>query len=122
MLREYKQLRGITHMELYASIDQMITDTGSTGFELHIKVQLTAEEAQLIKKYHAERWTLLSPESGKGPAITIGSLIDGLIFYSKDAGEVIAYEQSVKDAFDDLEHVITLMRQFGNEDIYENVM
>jgi len=109
-------------VEWYATITRMTADTGKAGFELRIKVQFTAEEAQLIKKYHAERWTLLSPESGNSIVITIGSLMDSLTLYGKDAGEVIAYEQSMKDAFDDLEHVIILMRQFGNEDIYENVM
>lgn len=109
-------------MEWYATITQMTADTGSIGFELRIKVQFTAEEAQLIKKYHAEKWTLLSPDSGSSMVITIGSLMDGLTLYGKDAGEVMAYEQSVKDAYGDLEHVIALMRQFDKQEIYEDMI
>lgn len=114
-------------MKLLTAVDQITTRTGDHGFELHVKVEFSSEERSLIQRYHAERWALLAQEScvyaphaESTTVITIRTLIKGATFTCQNVAEIIIYEQTIKEAFTDLEDVVDLIRRFKNEILGES--
>ncbi len=89
-------------MKLHITKDQAKGMFGGIKFELTAKVTLTNEEAELVRKYKAEKQTLLKKEV-KIPFttkvfvfdLTIGSLVSGQTFKCEDVAEILEYENSV---------------------------
>ena len=93
-------------MKLKIKRNQATGFFGGVKFELGARVELTEEEAQLVKKYKADGEVLLS-EPVKHPLlkvtvsfepITIASLISGKTFKAKNIMEVLEYEENLKKA------------------------
>jgi hypothetical protein len=85
---------------------------------------LSADEAELIKKYKVHKETLLIKTVSMfgrefDLAITIENLINGQKFKCKDIAEIITYEENVKEACDTLKNNIEVMKSFGGEDVFE---
>ena len=113
-------------MKLYITKDQASGMMGGVNFELRVKVELTPEEAQLVKKYKADKWILMEREStipvlGRGVkvSITIGSLISGQSFKGKELSEILSYEDNVKEACEGLKNALEVMRNFGGQEVFE---
>ncbi len=99
---------------------------GGVKFELEARATLTDEEATLISKYkvHDE---VLTQKQIKIPftdralvvKITIGSLTSGQIFKCSDIGEILHYEEEIKESCGQLRKLIEVMKQFGGEEVIE---
>lgn len=107
---------------------------GGISFELHARVELTREEEELVRKYRANKEVLFSKEGGTarkllasslGAApiavqnITIESLVSGQTFKCQSIAEILAYEETVKDACGAFKTYLEAMRSFGGEEVIE---
>lgn len=113
-------------MKLYITKDQAKGLLGGVKFELEARVELTNEEAELIKKYKVDKETLVSKEikipfTGKAIhfAITIGGLVSGQTFKCGDIAEILETENSVKEACASFKNYLTVMKQFGGKEAFE---
>src|SRR6185369_11373173 len=92
-------------MRLFINRDQAKGMLGGVKFEMAAKVQLTTDEAELVRKYKTEKEVLLKKEikiplTGRALVInlTIGSLLSGQTFKCDDIGEVLEYEKNIKES------------------------
>jgi hypothetical protein len=113
-----------TRMKLFITRDQDQGLMGGISFVLKCKVELNAGEMDIIKKYKAHKETLVIKTltlfgRSLNLAITIGDLIDGQKFKCKDIGEILAYEDNVKEACGKFKEYVEIMRQFGGEEIVD---
>jgi hypothetical protein len=99
---------------------------GATKFELVANVQLTTEEAELVRKYRAEKEVLLRkdikiPLTGRSLALdlTIGSLTNGQRFKCDDIAEILEYEKNVKECCAAFKNYLRVMQQFGGQEVIE---
>jgi hypothetical protein len=113
-------------MKLYVSKKQGTGMLGGIKFELSARVELNSEEAELVRKYKAEKEVLLKkqiniPLTGKALVInlTIGSLMNGQTFKCDDIGEVLEYERNVKESCEAFKNYLGVMRDFGGQEVYE---
>lgn len=110
-------------MQLEIVKDQSKKMLGGISFELSAKVNLSDEEAALVKKYKADKEILLQKEikiplTGRSIAlnITIGSLSNGQSFKCNDIGEILEYEKNVKQSCDSFKNYIEVMKDFGGKE------
>jgi len=113
-------------MKLYITREQSKALLGGINFELKVKVDLTNDEAELVKKYQAEKETLLKKEikiplTGKSLVLnlTIGSLVSGQTFKCGDIAEILEYEKDVKESCDVFKSYLEVMRHFGGQEVIE---
>lgn len=113
-------------MKLIIKRDQSKKLMGGISFELHARIELTDEESSLVAKYKADKEILMKKEikipfTGKSIVlnITIGSLMAGQVFKCNDIGEVLEYENSVKESCGSFKNYIEVMGSFGGEEIIE---
>lgn len=113
-------------MKLFIQRDQAKGVFGGTKFELVVRVQLTGDEAELVRKYKAEKEPLLKKEikiplTGKALVLnlTIGSLTAGQTFKCEDIAEILEYESNVKESCQALKARLEIMKNFGGEEILE---
>ncbi len=113
-------------MKLLIVKDQAKKMLGGVSFELKARVELTNDEAELIKKYKADKEGLLQKEvkipfTGKSIVlnITIGSLIGGQTFKCNDIAEILEYEQNIKEACENFKNYLEVMKDFGGEEVIE---
>lgn len=113
-------------MQLVIKKDQSKKLMGGMSFELLAKVQLTENEAALVSKYKADKEVLMKKEfkipfTGRAIVlnITIGSLIAGQTFKCNDIGEILEYENSVKESCEAFKNYIEVMGSFGGEEVIE---
>lgn len=104
--------------------DQSKALLGGINFELKAQVELTSEEAELIKKYKAHKEVLLSKEMNLlgnkfDIAIKIADLVDGQAFKCKDIAQILETEENVKEACKSMKNYIMVMKSFGGQDTYE---
>lgn len=104
--------------------DQSKALLGGVNFELKAQVELTSEEAELIRKYQAHKEVLLFREVnllGNKFVINIkiGDLVNGQTFKCKDIAQILETEQNVKEACKAMKNYIMVMKSFGGQDIYE---
>lgn len=108
-------------MKLYVSRAQagrMID--GGVRFELYVQVDLTEEESALVKQYQAYAEELLTKRSWAGvQSLTIGSLIKGQRFKSTNIGEMLHYEEAVKEACRTFKTYLVTMKNFGGRETFE---
>ena len=113
-------------MQLHLTRSQSSKMFGGVRFELHARATLTAEEAELIGRYKVEDEKLMEKHI-KIPftdrviivKITIGSLTSGQSFKCNDIGEILKYEEEVKESCATLRKVIEVMKTFGGEEVIE---
>ena len=113
-------------MRLFIKRDQAKGLLGGVKFELSARIELTNEEAELVKKYKADKEVLLQKEikiplTGKSFALnlTIGSLMAGQAFKCNDIADILEYEKSVKESCEGFKNYIEVMRSFGGEEVIE---
>lgn len=90
------------------------------------RFELINEEAELIKKYKADKEVLLKKEikipfTGRSIVldITIGSLVNGQTFKCNDISEILEYEKSIKESCELFKNYITVMKHFGGKEVIE---
>jgi len=113
-------------MKLYIKRNQASGMLGGIKFELSGRVELTPEEAALIKKYKVEKQTLAKKEI-KIPFtsralvvdVTIGSLVSGQTFKCDEIGDIMEYESVLKSCCQNFKLYIEAMRTFGGEEVVE---
>jgi hypothetical protein len=113
-------------MKLFITRDQAKGLLGGVKFELRARVELIDEEAQLVRKYKAEKEVLLKKEveipfTGRALVLdlTIGSLTAGQTFKCNDIAEILEYEKNVKESCEAFKNYIEVMRNFGGEEVIE---
>ncbi len=113
-------------MKLFVTRDQGKGTFGGVRFTLDAKVELTPEEANLVKKYKVDKEMLLQREIslfGKKLTfdLTIDSLVRGQTFRCADIGDILATEESVKAACQTFKNYIEVMKGFGGREVLEYV-
>jgi hypothetical protein len=113
-------------MKLLLSRDQAKGFLGGVKFELSAKVELTPEEAELIRRYKADKEVLVQrevkvPFTGKSFnfGLTIGSLSNGQSFKCGDIAEILETEKNVKEACEAFKTYLIAMKHFGGEEVIE---
>jgi len=113
-------------MKLYITRDQAKGLLGKIKFELKARVELTSEEAGLVKKYQVENEILLKKEikipftgAGIPISLTIGSLMAGQTFTGSDIAEILEFEKNVKFSCEAFKAYLEIMRRFGGQEVIE---
>jgi hypothetical protein len=113
-------------MKLIITRDQAKSLLGGVKFEFKAKAELTSEEAELVKKYKAEKEVLLKKEvkllftgTGLSLNLTIGSLTAGQVFTCNDIAEILEYERNVKESCEAFKRYLEVMRSFGGQEVIE---
>ena len=113
-------------MKLLIVRDQAKGLLGGVKFEVSAKVSLTTEEADLVKKYKAEKQALLKKEvkipfTGRSIILdtTIGSLVAGQTFKCEDVAEVLEYEKNIKESCAAFKTYLEVMKHFGGEEVID---
>ncbi|SLM28722.1 conserved hypothetical protein [Desulfamplus magnetovallimortis] len=113
-------------MKLFIVRDQAKKMLGGISFQLSARVELSSEEADLVKKYKMDKEVLLEKEvkiplTGRSIAlnITIGSLMQGQSFKCNDIAEILGYEENVKESCKTFKNYIEVMKHFGGEEVVE---
>ena len=111
-------------MKLYLTRNQAKGLMAGAKFDLEARVELTLEEAELVRKYKAEKEVLLKKEvkipfTGRALVLdlTIGSLTAGQKFKCNDIAEILEYEKSVKESCESFKNYIEVMKSFGGEEV-----
>ncbi len=113
-------------MKLFITRDQSKGLLGGTKFELSAKVELTNDEANLVKKYKADKEVLLKKEikipfTGRALEldIKIENLVTGQTFKCADVGDILETEKNVKEAAENFKKYIEVMKNFGGQEVIE---
>jgi hypothetical protein len=111
-------------MKLHLIREQDSGMLGGISFILKAKVSLDDKEREIINKYKAGGIILMSKEvkflgSTQMVNITINDLTSGQSFKSKDVGDIITYEDTVKSACQNFKAYLFVMSKFGGEEIIE---
>ena len=111
-------------MKLHITRDQGKGMLGGVKFQLEAKVELTQEEADLIKRYKEDKAALMQREvSLFGRSISFDLKIDDLVkgqsFKGADIGDILATEANVKEACETFKLYIEVMRGFGGQETIE---
>lgn len=113
-------------MKLFITKDQAKGLLGRVKFELSVRVELTPEEADLVKRYKADKEVLLQkkvkiPFTGRTVKLdlTIGSLTSGQTFKCADIGEILETEQNIKVACEAFKNYLEVMKSFGGQEVIE---
>src|SRR5437879_12358646 len=103
-------------MKLYIARDQAKGLLGGVKFELKGRVELTPQEAKLIRKYKAEKEALLKreikiPFTGRSISLdlTIGSLMAGQTFKCSDISEILESEKSLKESCESFKNYLEVI-------------
>jgi hypothetical protein len=114
------------NMKLFIIRDQAKGLLGGVKFELRARVDLTNEEAELVKKYKAGKEILLKKEvkipfTGRALVfdLKIDSLPAGQNFKCNDIADIIEYEKNVKESCEAFKNYLEVMRNFGGEEVIE---
>ena len=113
-------------MKLFLTRDQAKGLLGGVKFELSARVELTPDEADLVKRYKTDKEVLVQKEvkipfTGKMLkfGLTIGSLTSGENFKCGDIGEILETEKNVKEACEAFKNYLEVMKNFGGQEIIE---
>jgi hypothetical protein len=113
-------------MKLFITRDQSKALLGGTKFELNARVELTNDEANLVKKYKADKEVLLKKEikipfTGRALEldIKIENLVAGQTFKCADVGDILETEKNVKEAAENFKNYIEVMKNFGGQEVIE---
>lgn len=99
---------------------------GGIKFELQVRVALTDEEVDLVKKYKVNKESILKkvvkvPLTSKTLPLdlTIESLIAGRKFKSDDIAEILEYEKIIKEFCEAFKNNLEVMKNFGGREVIE---
>jgi len=113
-------------MKLFITRGQAKGLLGGTKFELNAKVELTNDEAGLVKKYKADKEVLLKkqvkiPFTGRALEldIKIENLVAGQTFKCADIGDILETEKNVREAAENFKNYIEVMKNFGGQEVIE---
>jgi len=113
-------------MRLHIARDQAKGFLGGVKFELRAKVELTNDESELVRKYKVEKEVLLKKQVRLlftdrvvDIHLTIATLVAGESFKCGDIGEILEYEQNIKESCKVFKEYIEMMRSFGGVEIVE---
>lgn len=99
---------------------------GSVTFEVQGHVQLTTEEAELVKHYGLEKeivahkpLRILGRETGQAIQVSVRNLVAGDVFKAKDLSEVIGHTENLVEACKNLKTYIEVARTFGGQEVID---
>jgi hypothetical protein len=87
-------------------------------FTLRYRLQLTSEEAELVQRYGLGSYALTPVEMPQTavPGNTIQSLVAGHTSMARDLTKLLAEENAIKEACDQLPILFEVCRSFGGEE------
>ena len=111
-------------MQLHITRDQSKGFMGGVKFELEAKVDLTQEEADLVKRYKADKAALMQKVvSVFGREISFDLKVDDLVkgqsFSCNDIGDILETESNVKEACETFKTYLEVMKSFGGRETIE---
>ena len=113
-------------MKLFITRDQAKGLLGGVKFELSARVELSPQEAEVVKRYKADKEVLVQKEvaiplTGKvlNLGLTIGSLTSGQNFKCADVSEILATERNVKEACSAFATYLQVMSNFGGQEVFD---
>jgi hypothetical protein len=116
----------VTEVKLRLRRGQAKGVLGNVKFELAVVVELTPEEQELVKRYKADRETLLQkdiriPFTDRAITmnVTIGMLMYGQTFKCAGIAEILEYEKNVRESCQAFKSYLEVMRSFGGEEVLE---
>lgn len=106
-------------MKLYIKRDQESGMLGGVTFLINARVQLDSGEMDMIKKFKAHKWTVVTTKHPLFGDLNykIEDLINGVGLKSKDLGSLIESENLLKQACRTLNHNVKVMASFGGEEL-----
>lgn len=111
-------------MKLRIRREQGKTMLGGINFESTIKIEMSPEEVELIRRYKAHKETIWSREwivlgQKLEFKVTVGDLLDGRTFKSRNLLEHVELESALLDACRNLKVGANVMATIGQEQVYE---
>ena len=103
-------------MKLIIKRDQDKGFLGGMSFVLDARVQLTEEEADLVKKYKAHKEVLYMKGNLR---YTINDLLNGVRDKCKDIAVLLNNEEVYKEACEHFKTLLEVMASFGGEEVIE---
>ena len=99
---------------------------GAVSFEVRGQVQLTTEEAELVRHYKLDNEVLaskplriLGADTGRVIQITVSTLISGTTHKAQSLGEVEGYAESLVSACKNLKSYLAVARTFGGQEVID---
>lgn len=118
--------KGCSRMRLIVNRSQqplkgMLGGSKGVQFTLRCRLELTQEEAELVRVYRLDEYPLTyrSVQGDRVPGETISSLVRGSSQTITDVTTLIANENVVKKACDELPVLFEVARSFGGDEIIE---
>lgn len=90
-------------------------------FSLSCRVDISAEERELIEKYkvHEHPLTWQETDRGRAPGLTVQDLMNGYNVEIDDVGTLLNNEEVIKEACNDFKNLLMVMSTFGGEEVIE---
>ncbi len=90
-------------------------------FTLSYRLELTAEEAELVRRYKLEEYPLTwrTVQGTQLPDDTIGNMVQGRTQTVRDVTTLLRNEDIVKDACDDLVPLFSVVNSFGGNEVIQ---
>lgn len=92
------------------------------SFTLAYRLELTADEAGLVKRYRLEEYALTwrpGSQGGQIPDDTIANMVQGRVQTVRDVTTLLRNENIVKDSCDQLVTLFDVIRSFGGDEVVE---
>jgi len=96
------------------------------NFSLNYKLDVSAEEKQLVDHYKVAGFVVHRYEAGRSSdgepwiqSIHVGDLVNGSSLKLRDFGEITGAEAAIVNGANTLKQLIEQMRKFGGEEIIE---
>jgi hypothetical protein len=92
------------------------------SFTLGYRLELSADEAGLVKRYRLEEYPLTWRPGSQGvqiPDDTIGNMVQGRMQTVRDVTTLLRNENIVKDACDQLVTLFDVIRSFGGDEVID---
>jgi hypothetical protein len=95
---------------------------GGVEFKLSARLELTQEEADLVRRYGVDKeWSKISTTFGNpilGPMIR-NLVSSGQTFRCADIGEIFEIEGSVKEVCEAFKNYLEVTKSFGGQEVIE---
>lgn len=114
-------------MKLILTKDQSKGMMGKVSFEVKAEIELSDEEANLIKHYKLENEILFQKKivtiwgqpTDDFIDVRVKDLLSGEVYKCKSLNEVISYSDSLKSACVNLKSYLEIAKSFGGKEVVE---
>ncbi len=108
-------------MKLLIKREQESGMLGGISFLLTARVELDSNEMDIIKKYKAQKMTLLTRTHPIFGTLNtkIEDLTGGIKFKCKDVSEILECENLVKETCRNFDTIVKVMANFGGEEVID---